>query len=428
MITHLVEAFAVRRLPRRRPAASCSEGAEMQRDRAMERIGAGDGERPPRRLLIVSADMGEGHNATGRALQEAAEGTWPGVQVRWLDTLRAMGPGVGPVLRSLYSTNVRHLPWLYQFLYDQIRRRRWFADSSKHVIGAWAGRRLAMPLAEWTPDAIVCTYPMGTAGLAWLRSHRGLRTPIGAWVSDFAPHPFWVFRDVDLTLVMHEVAVPIAEDLVPGARLAVSGPPVRASFHPAPRPPARRRLGLPEQAFVAVVSGGSLGFGDVASAARAVLDADPGAIAAVVCGHNEHVHRQLLREGDHGGHLRALGWVDDMPALLVAADLVLTNAGGATALEALASGRPILMYHPIAAHGRANAALMAAAGLTEVCESPIELTAAVRRLRAEPDRLAARERAAIAYARRGSVADGLRSLLEAASRPSSGAVAQADSG
>ena len=48
----------------------------------------------PERVLIVSANMGEGHNATGRALDEAVRARWPGVDVRWLDTLDVMGRGV----------------------------------------------------------------------------------------------------------------------------------------------------------------------------------------------------------------------------------------------------------------------------------------------------------------------------------------------
>lgn len=360
--------------------------------------------------------MGEGHNATGHALQEAAQTIWPGVQVEWLQTLRIMGPGVGPVLRRLYRTNVERTPWLYQFFYDQIQERRWFAGASKHVIGAWAGRRLQGAIAARSPDAIISTYPMGTAGLAWLRTHRGLRTPMGAWVSDFAPHPFWVFREVDLTLVMHEVAVRAAERVVPGATVGVSAPPVRARFRPLPRRDAQRALGLPEDAFVVLVTGGSLGFGDVVSAADTVLAAAPNTVAVVVCGRNAGAYRRLLREGDRGGRLRALGWVEDMPGLYAAADVVITNAGGATALEALACGRAVLMYRPIAAHGRANAALMAEAGLATVCDAPDQLQAVVGGFCRDRERLAELDRAAAAYAARRRLQDSLRAFLAVGGR------------
>jgi hypothetical protein len=102
-----------------------------------------------------------------------------------------------------------------------------------------------------------------------------------------------------------------------------------------------------------------------------------------------------------------------MAALTVASDVVVTNAGGATSLEALACGRAIVMYRPIAAHGKANAELMAAAGLAEVCDDEAELADAIHRLRTEPAQLAAIERASLAHANSGTVADGLTALLAA---------------
>ena len=97
------------------------------------------------------------------------------------------------------------------------------------------------------------------------------------------------------------------------------------------------------------------------------------------------------------GRLRVLGWVDDVPTLLRAADVVVTNAGGATSLEALATQTPVVMFQPIAAHGRANAEYMARAGLADLCASPGELTALVRLLRDDPAELARRRRASAVH-------------------------------
>jgi UDP-N-acetylglucosamine:LPS N-acetylglucosamine transferase len=370
----------------------------------------------PARALIVSADMGEGHNATGRALDEAAATQWPGVVTRWVDTLDVMGRGVGPLFRQIYVANVERTPWLYEFFYDSLCRMPWFASASKSFVGIWAGPRLARQVAEFQPDVVLSTYPLGTAGLAWLRRHGKLDVPVGAWVSDFAPHPFWVYRDIDLNLVMHPVAVAKAAEWVPGAPVAVSAPPVVGRFGPGDRLDARRHLDLAPDAFLAFVSCGSLGFGSVGSAVATLLAADPRVHVVVACGRNAALRASLLADGDHDGRLRALGWTDQMPALTVASDVVVTNAGGATSLEALACGRAVLMYRPIAAHGRANAELMAAAGLAEVCEDERELTAAVRRLLDQPDTLATMERAALDNAEEQQVGDGLDALLDRAER------------
>jgi hypothetical protein len=61
----------------------------------------------PRRALIVSADISEGHNAAGRAIEEAIGRIWPGCQVGWLDALDAMGPGFARLARAFYVAQVQ---------------------------------------------------------------------------------------------------------------------------------------------------------------------------------------------------------------------------------------------------------------------------------------------------------------------------------
>lgn len=354
----------------------------------------------PGRVLIVSATQGEGHNAAGRALREAATTLWPDAAVDWLDTLDVMGPGVGPLFRSIYAHNVEGTPWLYQLFYDSLSSRPWFAHGTKRFVGAWAGRRLGRRLEQLRPDLILSTYPLGSAALEWLRRHRSLAVPVAAWVCDFAPSPLWVYAGLDLNVVAHELVEPLARSQVPGARVTAGGFPVEAAFEPRPRGPARAALSLPPQSFVALLSCGSLGFGDVARTAHALIDADPEVITLVVTGRNDTLRRRLAAEGDRDRRLRVLGWTDDVPGLLAASDVVVTNAGGSTAMEALACGRAVIMHRPIAGHGQANARLMAAAGLADVTEDEEQLARTIRHLRREPPALARREQQALAAARK----------------------------
>ncbi|MBK1782797.1 wax ester/triacylglycerol synthase domain-containing protein [Prauserella cavernicola] len=373
----------------------------------------------PARLLIVSATMGEGHHATGRALEAAARRIWPGIDVQWVDVLDAMGRGTGPVFRWIYATAVRRLPWLYEFFYASLWHHRWFAKAAKRVIGAWSGRRLAGVLDAARPDAIVSTYPLGTTGLEWLRRHRGLSVPTAAWVSDIAPHPSWVHEGVSVNLVMHEVAAEPARRSVPGARVAVSAPPVPPGFSPGDRTAARERLGLAPSGPLTVVSCGSLAFGAPGDTVREVLGGDPSAGVVVAAGHNARLRVRLTREFAGDQRVTVLGWVDDMATLLTAADLVVTNAGGATALEALACGRAVLLHEPIAGHGRANARLLAEAGLARVCAEPGSLARTVREFAARPALRRGLEDAARAYVTQRGLDEDLRNFanLPATTRP-----------
>lgn len=369
-------------------------------------------ERRPRRVMIVSASIGEGHNATGNALAEAVGELWPQARVDWVDILDEMGFGSGPLFRRVYAGSVRRSPWLYEFFYRRVRSYRWLQRFSKRLIGAWSGRTLARVTADADPEMVISTYPMATTGLEWLRRNRGLAQPSATWVAAFDPHPSWVHEGIDVNFVMHDVAVAAALDGVPDAVVRVSALPVPAAFEPGDRETARRSWELPAGAFIAVVSCGSLAFGDVAESVRELLTGGGSAMAvAVVTGRNEALRRTLEDTFEDESRVWVLGWVEDMPGLLRAADVVVTNAGGATFREALACGRSVLMHNPIAGHGRANGDLMARAGLARLCEGPGALAAAARDLRQDPARLAAGEQAIAAHlAAHPHLATGLAAL------------------
>jgi UDP-N-acetylglucosamine:LPS N-acetylglucosamine transferase len=96
------------------------------------------------------------------------------------------------------------------------------------------------------------------------------------------------------------------------------------------------------------------------------------ATPVVACGRNDPLRDRLRR----GGLGIALGWVEDMPALLRAVDVVVQNAGGLSSLEALATGLPVVTHRPVPGHGLTNAAALDAAGLAVWVRRP-ELLAPV---------------------------------------------------
>jgi diacylglycerol O-acyltransferase len=370
----------------------------------------------PRRALIVSAEIGEGHNAAGRALAEAASRAWSGCTVAWLDALDAVGPRFADLARWFYVTQVERTPRMYEFFFASMWRHRWYLEGVRQAMGALFGRAMAPRLRAERPDVVMSTYPLASAGLSWLRAHGRLPTPAGAWVPAFCPHPSWLYPNLDLTYVVHPVALELALRTEPGLPAAVGALPVRDEFAQADQGLARAALGLSRERFTAMVCTGSLGFGRVDSIVTAVLAARPDVQAVVVCGHNRRLHEQLSARVEPRGRLLVLGWTANMPTVMAAADVVVTNGGGGTALEALACGRPIVISDPVAGHGRANAELMAAAGLALLAQAPLELTAIVRRLADNPLLLAERAGLAIAAAAHRRREDDLLRLAEAAER------------
>jgi hypothetical protein len=96
------------------------------------------------------------------------------------------------------------------------------------------------------------------------------------------------------------------------------------------------------------------------------LLAGAGYLPVVLCGRNERLRHDL--SACPGAAV--LGWVDDMPGLLAAADVLIDNAAGQTALQGLAAGLPVVGYRPIPGHGAEGVERMADLGLTDYARGP----------------------------------------------------------
>ena len=84
-------------------------------------------------------------------------------------------------------------PGVYEFFFSAMWRHRWYLESTRKGMGSWFGRRMQAPVSAFDPDVIISTYPLGSAGLSWLRSRGRLSMPAGAWIPAFCPHPIWAW-------------------------------------------------------------------------------------------------------------------------------------------------------------------------------------------------------------------------------------------
>ena len=96
----------------------------------------------------------------------------------------------------------------------------------------------------------------------------------------------------------------------------------------------------------------------------------------MLCGQNERLRRRLSALPG----VTPLDWVEDMAALVRAASVLVDNAAGQTAMEALAAGLPVVGYRPIPGHGAAGVRLMARLGLSDYARDEDQLLGSLRRL------------------------------------------------
>jgi UDP-N-acetylglucosamine--N-acetylmuramyl-(pentapeptide) pyrophosphoryl-undecaprenol N-acetylglucosamine transferase len=255
----------------------------------------------------------------------------------------------------------------------------------------------------------VCCTTGGLASLPVVLAARMARVPVYIWEGNAVP------GRVNRLLAGWSQRIGATFDaslrMLPRARTALSGNPIRRSLLRWSRASGREALGIPQNAAVVFVTGGSQGS---AAINTAVFGALPRLLRrATVLHHtgNAHVGAAEARRSALGADLRERYQVhgflrEEMGAALAAADLVVGRASSSSIAEPLAFGVPLVLV-PFAAaadaHQTANARDIAEKGaavvLRETALDPDRLVAEVIGLLDDPPRLARMAAAARAAGR-----------------------------
>lgn len=135
-----------------------------------------------------------------------------------------------------------------------------------------------------------------------------------------------------------------------------TGNPVRKEFFTVDKENSRKKLGISKDSFHILMMGGSLGAGAINSLAEGIiywLKDEPEYSLSFITGNTnyEDVNKGLLEKGLlESERIDVMGFSDNMPELISAADLIISRAGALSMSEINVAGKPsILIPFPWAA-------------------------------------------------------------------------------
>lgn len=181
------------------------------------------------RVLILTADIGEGHDLPARMIAADLEKEVPGTEVTVDNGLEAMGRMMSAVVRGGSRFTFRRAPWVFDVQYWLIAKfapTRRLAMQLMYLTGA---RGLLRQIAEYQPDVIISTYPGVTVVLGMLREKRRLDIPVQSAITDLAGLRYWAHPGVDLHYVTHPESIEEVERLVGPGTAVWARPPISPS-------------------------------------------------------------------------------------------------------------------------------------------------------------------------------------------------------
>ncbi|MEZ4706136.1 MAG: glycosyltransferase [Caldilineaceae bacterium] len=336
----------------------------------------------PKRILFLISDTGGGHRASANAIAEAIHFLHPQqyetiIEDMWQNhtphPFREMprayrwvvGPGL-PLWKLMWHTM------------SQPTLQRHILDDVKYLVK----NDMKAYFRTSQPDMVVSVHPLlNHIGLNCLRDI-GSRAPFATVVTDlFTFHPTWIDPRVDRCLLPTEAARSQAIELgMNPHKIAVYGQPISIQFAqpPGDKRTLRLQLGLDVARPAVLLVGGGEGSGRLAAIAQQIVQRAPHVQLLVVAGRN-HALRQELAAASWAQrpHVHIYGFVNNMPELMHACDLIVTKAGPGTISEALIAGLPIILFDFIPGQETGNVAYVEQNGAGIFAKSPLEVARTV---------------------------------------------------
>ena len=308
-----------------------------------------------------------GHVNPALAVAQTFEKYHPGCQVLFVGAEKGMEKRLVeqagyPIRCVKVSTFERQLSW-------KIIRHN-FKSVFKVPVGQWQASRI---LRQFKPDLVV-----GTGGYASFPAVReATRMGIPTAIHESNAFPGLTTRVLAKRVNLVMVGFPEAAEYYTNAKqVAVTGTPVRGAFFRLDREQARRELRLDDDKPLVVSFWGSQGARDMNLMTedfvqRWVAEGRPFHYIHSGGRDYETMVQHLKERGVSVTDQEVRPYIDNMPTVMAAADLVICRAGASTLGELTAMGKPaVLVPSPYVAanHQFKNAKVLADRGAAELLE------------------------------------------------------------
>jgi len=328
-----------------------------------------------KRILILTAGFGEGHNAAARGLRDglaAVSGRVGRVELHDLFE-ETYGP-MNKWARKGYLTAINRAPRAWSRFYQWLDRQEEFAPQMGWLFLAKA--RLSRLLLRFQPTTVVSVYP---AYAHLLASIFGEEKPpfrqVVCITDSITVNAIWYRCAADLFLLPNEhTAVVLAAAGVHNDRVQVSGFPVSPKFvelGELRRPP---ETGAGFRILYMINTGGRA----VPEVVRS-LAGNENLQLTVTVGRDERLRRKVesLR-AEIRREFEIIGWTEELPRLMLESHLLIGKAGGATVQETIAAKCPMIINQVVPGQEEGNARLIVETHSGVAATLPEAIAAAVR--------------------------------------------------
>ena len=372
-----------------------------------------------KKVLIMSASTGGGHNRAARAIkEELTNKSIDGITIdcEIIDSLKIVNGTMDKLISRGYEKSAKYTPkaWggVYKLTESNLISRNEFKDNP---LTSLISRKLKKLIEVKKPDLIIGTHPFPMIALSTLKKHSQLSKnnelstftesfhkyyqnldipPLITVLTDYTTHSAYIQNEIDYYIAGHEyVKELLIEDGIKAEKIKPYGIPVEKSFLTnRSRETVLSELNLDPNKFTVLLMGGSFGAGSIKDTLSELISIDRDFQIIVITGRNKSLKEKLEKnlmshEQSIDKNICVLGFTDKMNDLLSAVDILVSKPGGLTTTESLLKEVPMIVPYFIPGQEEENLDFLSNCGASLRTSKKYTLSIILKVLIDNPDRI-----------------------------------------
>ena len=325
-----------------------------------------------KRILILTAGFGEGHNSAARGVRDGlARVASKHTEVELHDLFAETYPLINELVRRSYLWVVDFAPRIWGSVYRWIDRNKDYDKNFRRF--SRLKEDFAALLDRFQPDLVASSFPAYPYLLQQILGPDRLCKSVVVVTDSITVNKIWYRCIADYFLVPNEQSAAVLRaGGVPPQKIRIFGFPVSPKFADSTQD---RQLpsGNSKRRVLYMIHAATRGAPELVQRL-----ADLGVDLTVTIGRADRL-RPAIETAAADRNVNVLGWTTELPCILQASHLLIGKAGGATVQETIAAGCPMIINHVVAGQEEGNAQLIVETNSGVIAHSPAEVAAQVQR-------------------------------------------------
>lgn len=331
---------------------------------------------PMRKILILTAGFGNGHNAAAFNLRDGLDAVSEDVQVEVLDLFKICYGKTNDLVKKLFLGVVEHAPSLWGGVYSFLDRTSILEKQMGRFSKLQAALREILMTAE--PDVVISTYPAYNYVIDRIYKDHQQRpfSQLTIITDSISINSVWYGAPSDYFFVPNQLSADVLIKAgIPAGKVLAYGFPVSPRFHELAD---KNSVHCPNRheprKILYIINNGKKKAGKIIEQLMGI----PNVRLTITCGADADLKGRLIERTAHlKDWVNVLGWTNQMPEILAASHLVITKAGGAVVQEAIAARCPLIINQVIPGQEAGNAELVKLLDVGGVVEDDHDLVGLV---------------------------------------------------